>query len=450
MTPITSALWIEDVSNICRGKIWRWQVKSCAYQSKAKIEKISDAPIHSNQMVSLDVVSLFTKVPTDETLAVVRDKLAADPLLEERTCIPIDNLMEMLTFCVETTYFGMGFDIYRQEEGLAMGSPLSPVLANLYMEYFEEMALGSTSLKPSMWLRYVDDTFILWPHQEDVQILLDHVNSIRPSIPFTMEKEQDNKLPFLDVLVTRTEQGFRSSVYRKPTFTGQYLNFNSHHPYTVKKGIVRCLQHRAKTISSDTDAYQEEMISLGHNPHHNNNPERITSAPRNLDRRVEDNTRKLTTVCLPYVKGLAERIKKICSPYDIRTVFTSGSTLRRYLFRVKPPKEFNMTKNCVYSIPCSCVKIYRGETGRPQKVRLEEHRKAIVRGEIEKSGMADHIWKENGNHLPLWDKVEIIDWAEHWRIRRLKESAYMLGYNDLLSRPSIELNTIWEPIIKKA
>ena len=101
-------------------------------------------------MVSLDVVSLFTKVPTDETLAVVRDKLAADPLLEERTCILIDNLMKMLTFCVETTYFGMGSDIYRQEEELAMVSPLSPVLANIYMEYFEEMALGSTSLKPSM------------------------------------------------------------------------------------------------------------------------------------------------------------------------------------------------------------------------------------------------------------------------------------------------------------
>ena len=265
-----------------------------------------------------------------------------------------------------------------------------------------------------------------------------------------MEKEQDNKLPFLDVLVTRTEQGFRSSVYRKPTFTGQYLNFNSHHPYTVKKGIVRCLQHRAKTISSDTDAYQEEMISLRHNLHRNNYPESITLAPRNLDRRVEDNTRKLTTVCLTYVKGLAERIKKICSPYDIRTVFTSGSTLRRHLFRVKPPTEFNMTKNCVYSIPCSFGKIYKGETGRPLKVRLEEHRKAIVRGEIEKSGMADHISKENGNHLPLWDKVEIIHRAEHWRIRRLKESAHKLGYNDLLSRPSIELNTIWEPIIKKA
>ena len=196
------------------------------------------------------------------------------------------------------------------------------------------MALGSTSLKPSVWLRYVDDTFILLLQQEDVQILLDHVNSIRPSIQFTMEKEQDNKLPFLDVLVTRTEQGFRSSVYRKHAFTGQYLNFNSHHPYTVKKGIVHCLQHQTKTVSSDTDAYREEMISLRHNLHRNNYPERITSAPRNLDWRIENHTRKLTMVCLPYVKGLAERIQKICCPYDIRTVFTSGSTLRGTLLLI--------------------------------------------------------------------------------------------------------------------
>ena len=192
------------------------------------------------------------------------------------------------------------------------------------------------------------------------------------------------------------------------------------------------------------------MISLRQNLHRENYPERIISAPRNLDRRIEDNTRKLTTVSQPNVKGLADRIQKICSPYDIRTVFTSVSTLRRYLFRVKPPTELNMTKNCVYSIPCSYGKIYKGETGRPLKVGLEEHRKAVVRGEIEKSGMVDHIWKEKGNHLPLWDKVEIIERAGHWTIRCLKESAHMLGYNDLLSRPSIKLNTIWEPIIKKA
>ena len=215
----------------------------------------------------------------------------------------------MLTFYVETTYFRMGSDIYRQEGGLAMGSQLSPVLVNIYMEYLEEMAIGSTSLlKPSLWLRYVDDTFIHWPHQKDVQILLDHVNSIRPSVQFAMQKERDNRLSFLDVLITRTEQGFISSVYQKPTFTGQYLNFNFHHSYNVKTGIIQCFKHQAKAISSDSEVYQEEIKSLRGKLHCSNYPETIISAPRNLDRTRKNDSRKLTTVYLSYVKGLSENI----------------------------------------------------------------------------------------------------------------------------------------------
>ena len=63
--------------------------------------------------------------------------------------------------------------------------------------------------------------------------------------------------------------------------------------------------------------------------------------------------------------------------------------------------------------------------------------------------MADRIWKENRNHQPLWDKVKIIDREEHWKRRRLKEAAHMLGYVDLLRRLSIQMNTIWEPINEK-
>ena len=103
------------------------------------------------------------------------------------------------------------------------------------------------------------------------------------------------------------------------------------------------------------------MISLKCILHCNNYPECITSAPRNLDRRIEEYARKCTMICLPYVKGLAQRI---CCLYDIRTIFTNRSTLWRYLFRVKPPTEFNMIKNCVYSIHYSRGKAYKGEIWR--------------------------------------------------------------------------------------
>ena len=114
--------------------------------------------------------------------------------------------------------------------------------------------------------------------------------SIEPSILFTTEKVCDKSLSFRVILIIRAEQGFRLSVYRKPTLTEQCQNFNPHHLYNIKKGIFRCLKHRAKTICRDNVAYQEEMKNLRDIFHRNDDLEDITSAPRNLDRTTENNT----------------------------------------------------------------------------------------------------------------------------------------------------------------
>ena len=104
---------------------------------------------------------------------------------------------------------------------MPMDSVLSTIISNIYMEYFEEVALESAPLKPAVWLRYVDDTFILWLHVEDIHILFKHVNKIRPSIQFTIEKEENNKLAFLNVLVTRTDNKIPTSVFRKKNAYGK-------------------------------------------------------------------------------------------------------------------------------------------------------------------------------------------------------------------------------------
>ncbi|XP_036358999.1 uncharacterized protein LOC118763458 [Octopus sinensis] len=221
-----------------------------------------------------------------------------------------------------------------------------------------------------------------------------------------MEKEKDNQLAFLDVLITRTNYGFRTPVYRKSPFPERYLNFNFHHPYSIKRGIAQCLKYRAKDISSDRDTHHKEMIKLSNNLLRNNYPNYEESSP--ILKKRDDETNKLSTVCLLYVKDHSEKVQMIFGPYDIRTVFKSNTTRHTYLLRVKRPIAENMTKYCVYSISCSCGRLYKSQTCCPLKIRVEEHRKAVTRRDIDKSVIADHVWK-NGDHLPLWDEVKILE-----------------------------------------
>ena len=101
---------------------------------------------------------------------------------------------------------------------LKLGSPVSAVVANLYMEHFERIALDTAMVKPMIWKRYVDDTLCI-VRKGEVENLLDHLNSVRPSIQFTVEVE-DGLLPFLDTLIKRKSDGSLDiTVYRKNTHT---------------------------------------------------------------------------------------------------------------------------------------------------------------------------------------------------------------------------------------
>jgi hypothetical protein len=109
-------------------------------------------------LVSFEVVSLFTNAPVDEALRVVRNKLRNDNTLAERSVLQVEAIMELLEVYLRTTYFQVDDKFFQQKDGMAMGSSLSPIVSNIFMENFEKLALDSAQYKPSRWLRYVDDT----------------------------------------------------------------------------------------------------------------------------------------------------------------------------------------------------------------------------------------------------------------------------------------------------
>ena len=186
-------------------------------------------------MVSFDVKSLFTNVPIDDVLIILMEKLQDDEtlILGDRTtmdpsCTCICYLTEL---CLRSTYFAFQGQIFKQLKGTAMGSPLSPVVANIFMEDFETTALMTADHQPTIWKRYVDDTFvIIWPHgREKLEYFLHHINHLhKASITFTVEVEEDHKIAFLDIQIIRNNSTLETLVYHKPTHTNQYLNFRSH------------------------------------------------------------------------------------------------------------------------------------------------------------------------------------------------------------------------------
>jgi hypothetical protein len=143
----------------------------------------------------------------------------------EWSVLQVEVIMELLEVCSRTTYFQVDNKLFQQKDGMAMGSSLSPIVSNIFMEHFEKLALNLAQYKPSLWLQHVDDTFVVWPHgPEWLQNFLNHLNSLRASIHFTMETESDSVIPFLDVLVIRKGMTLAIRVYKKPTHTGRYLN----------------------------------------------------------------------------------------------------------------------------------------------------------------------------------------------------------------------------------
>ena len=125
--------------------------------------------------MSYYVKALFTSVPVDPFMQIVQQKLLQDPTLPQRSNMSIQQVVMLLEFCFKNTNFLFQGKYYKLVQGAAMGTPISPLIANLFMEEFEVKDL-STALTPHVWLRFVDDTFLIQKAKHSQQ-LLHHINT---------------------------------------------------------------------------------------------------------------------------------------------------------------------------------------------------------------------------------------------------------------------------------
>lgn len=152
-------------------------------------------------------------VPIPETLDYIRRRLLNEPKFKNWTTIPIDNFLTLLELCITCTYFKYQNNHFLQESGTAMGSPISPVFAELYRQFLESSLIISNP-HIHYWTRYVDDVFSIIRARK-LNHILETINGFHPAIKFTVEEEKDVGLPFLDVLVyNRSDGSFGHKIYR--------------------------------------------------------------------------------------------------------------------------------------------------------------------------------------------------------------------------------------------
>ncbi|CAH8502173.1 unnamed protein product [Dicrocoelium dendriticum] len=364
----------------------------CVRDTFEFIERISESNLVNKRMISFDAQSLFTNIPLLETVDYVCELARQLPIY---TTFPETLLKEVLLRCTLNVQFTFNGEMYRQIDGVAMGSPLGPLLADIFMAKLEHGPLATHIRETEMYVRYVDDTFVLCKSEKHAEQLLKAFNDAHKNLHFTCEHELGNRLPFLDVEVIRNSDGSCSrKVHRKHTWTGQYTNFHSAVPLQHKRSLIRSLAFRARSICTP-DTVNEELQRISDTLRENGYPDKFIM--KHLKERNRKPPRSIAPkkelfIHIPF-KGdsaadllsrrLKDAVEKTYFAARLRIVFHNNPLLTKPLKDRLPPLTRSMI---IYQYSCSCGAQYVGRTTRRLSQRVREHIPAwFYRGEMRSS-----------------------------------------------------------------
>ena len=165
----------------------------------------------------------------------------------------LDKFLDLVNLVLTSTWYTFSCQFYQQTGGVTMGGPGSSITVEIYMQAHERTAI-STAL-------HLDDVYSILkrPHLEK---LFHHINKLHQNIKFTMDKESNGELAFLDTLLKRNDGKISVLVYRKSTHTDQYIHYSSHHETNCNENVVSSLLNRAYSIVTKTDDLHKENARI--------------------------------------------------------------------------------------------------------------------------------------------------------------------------------------------
>ena len=214
-------------------------------------------------VVSYDVSSLFTNVPLDETIGILVNRAFTNNWFNttHNLALTRTDLVNLLSVAAKGQLFQFDRALYEQTDGLAMGSPLGPLVANVFMSSIEDTLKQQGKLS-SIYRRYVDDTLTVMSDLATATTFLHTLNSAHTLVKFTMEVEKNGKLPFLGTELLNHAPRIETKVYVKPTNTGLLLHYQSHVDNRYKGSLLTTMLDHAHRLSSSWAYFSEECDRL--------------------------------------------------------------------------------------------------------------------------------------------------------------------------------------------
>ena len=420
-----------------------------AYVKKLKIGK-------NHEMVSFDVSNLFTNVPLDFTIDLILKKVYEKKMI--KTKLKREELKELLEICTKEMHFTFDENIYRQTDGVCMGSPLGPVLANVFMVDLEETIVPQLQTSMPTWRRYVDDTFTLVKKGKRNEIIT-ALNNFHPNIKFTHEIEKEGQIAFLDVLLMKEENGsIQTAVYRKPTNNSIYIHWDSYAPKQWKVGTLFGIIRRAYEICSTKDTLSKELahirkVFITTNGYPQN---LVTSAFRKVKRDIEEapqpvsddmeenlknqpNGSQVLMLKVPYageagegiIKSLKNTLRKNLPTNQECRIIQTGTKLSKR-FNIKDKVDGKHLCNFIYHYKCKnkkCKEDYVGETARRRTVRTTEHGGNDKQSWVSKHSSSTKHPRANYENFMILDTN-----YEDKRKRKLAEAMYIRDLKPSLNK----------------
>ena len=360
------------------------------------IKKVDIKP--TDMLASFDVVSLFTNVPLDETIEFLVEKAFENDWFNKIHGLNLtkEKLRFLLEAATKNQLFQFNKDLYEQFDGVAMGSPLGPLMANAFMCKLESY-MKANDLLPEHYYRYVDDTVAIFPSTEECTAFLQTLNGLHPSASFTCELHKNHILPFIGINLRNTGDCISTSVYRKPTDKGQLLHFHSHTDSRYKKAIIKTMLVRAFRVCSSWTEFHNECLYLERvftklqYPKHlvQNLTRNVLDECRSFEPSVraeqrtlqlqEKRDRNVIRLVIPFKSDKLSRhlrvdLAMLSSRLDIniQPAFTAKKVRQLIAQPVKKDKLVSQS-HVVYDYHCVCDAHYVGYTARHLHQRVIEH-----------------------------------------------------------------------------